>query len=84
MKCRKFKGFIQSYLDEELPEEFKQKWHQHFRDCASCRTEVRIYEKCIAMLRQFMGEEHPPGSLQERLKKQLDCKCFKIHLPKQK
>ena len=76
MNCETFKGFIQNYLDEEIPVDVKGKWRQHLEACRSCRTEVQIYEKCIGMLQRFMGEEHPPKTLRERLKQKLGCDCF--------
>lgn len=84
MKCEEFKRFIQSYLDKELPEAIENEWRQHLEECHACRSEVRIYEKCIVMMQRFMGEELPPKTLQERLKQKLGCDCFDFCLPEQR
>jgi anti-sigma factor RsiW len=83
MECETFKRFIQDYLDEELPEDVKGEWQQHFEACLACRTEVQIYQKCIGMLQRFMGEERPPETLRERLKQKLGCNCFDFCFPEQ-
>ena len=84
MMCEEFKSFIQSYLDNDLSEEVEKEWQQHFEECSACRTKVRIYERCIAMMRRFMREECPPKTLREKLKQKLGCDCFDFCAPRWK
>ena len=76
MTCREFRKFIQAYLDHDLSAEVEQDWRQHLAGCSACRNNVRAYEKCLALMRRFMGDECPPKRLRERLKQRLGCDCF--------
>ncbi len=83
MKCKDFKKFIQTYLDQELHKEVENEWQLHLNQCGVCRTELHIYEKCIRMLQHAMGEEVPPKTLRKKLKQKLGCDCFEFCFPGQ-
>jgi predicted anti-sigma-YlaC factor YlaD len=76
MRCQEFRTFIQTYLDHELSREIEAEWRQHLEECCACRAKVRGFEKCLAMMRRFMGDEMPPKRLRERMKQRLGFDCF--------
>ena len=78
MRCQEFRMFIHTYLDHELSREMEAEWQQHLEACSACRARVRGFEKCLAMMRRFMGDEMPPKRLREQMKQRLGFDCFDV------
>ncbi len=60
--CKEFDDFVQSYLDEELPDYKRTLFDRHLRMCRECREYLTAYKRTIEVGNAVLHTDNKPVS----------------------
>jgi anti-sigma factor RsiW len=67
MRCAEMKDLLDSYVDEELPEEVRARIDRHLLRCADCAFQVRTLEQTRVLLRDAYAPVEPSPAFREKM-----------------
>lgn len=69
MTCREFIGFLQEYLEDQLPPEQKARFEEHLALCVSCVNYLSNYRDTMRLAKASLLEpdEPVPADVPEQL-----------------
>jgi hypothetical protein len=70
-ECKKINGYLNAYLDSELPLEAMQEGLRHLASCQSCALELAAREQVKKALQQAVKKDVAPFGLEQRIQRNL-------------
>jgi anti-sigma factor RsiW len=58
--CKEFEGFVQAYIDDELPPAQRSVFELHIRLCKECKDYLAAYQRSIELGRAALGAPEQP------------------------
>jgi hypothetical protein len=71
MSCNEVQEHLGAYLDEELPDDLREKVARHLSDCARCRAELDAWKRVTGTMREPASVE-PPAALWGAIRQRMD------------